>query len=60
MPTTDELLELADRCAGKLDLDGKVRHVPSFSLSSCVVDRHSQPAVASVKPARSGAAVHVR
>jgi len=30
------------------------------SLSSCVVDRHSQPAVASVKPARSGAAVHVR
>ena len=31
MPTSDELLELADRCAGKLDLDGKVRHVPSFS-----------------------------
>ena len=31
MPTSDELLELADRCAEKLDLDGKIRHVPSFS-----------------------------
>ena len=31
MPTSDELLELADRCAGKLELDGKLRHVPSFS-----------------------------
>ena len=31
MPTSDELLELADRCAGKMDLDGKVRYVPSFS-----------------------------
>ena len=31
MPTSDELLELADRCAAKLDLDGKIRHVPSFS-----------------------------
>jgi hypothetical protein len=31
MPTSDELLELAERCAAKLDLDGKVRHVPSFS-----------------------------
>ena len=31
MPTSDELLELADRCAAKLDIDGKVRHVPSFS-----------------------------
>jgi hypothetical protein len=31
MPTSDELLELADRCAAKLDLDGKMRHVPSFS-----------------------------
>src|SRR4029453_429410 len=30
MPTSEELLELADRCADKLDLDGKVRHVPSF------------------------------
>jgi hypothetical protein len=31
MPTSEELLELADRCADKLELDGKVRHVPSFS-----------------------------
>jgi hypothetical protein len=31
MPTSDELLELADRCAAKLDLEGKIRHIPSFS-----------------------------
>ena len=31
MATSDELLELAERCADKLDLDGKLRHVPSFS-----------------------------
>src|SRR5918999_1356411 len=31
MPTSDELLELAERCADKLELDGKIRHVPSFS-----------------------------
>ncbi|HEY6361339.1 MAG TPA: hypothetical protein VIX63_09555 [Vicinamibacterales bacterium] len=31
MPTSDELLQLADRCAEKLELDGKLRHVPSFS-----------------------------
>jgi hypothetical protein len=31
MPTSEELLELADRCAGKLELDGKLRYVPSFS-----------------------------
>ena len=31
MPTSEELLELADRCADKLELDGKVRYVPSFS-----------------------------
>jgi hypothetical protein len=31
MPTTDELIELADACASKLELDGKLRHVPSFS-----------------------------
>ena len=31
MATSDELLELADECARKLDLDGKVRHVPAFS-----------------------------
>lgn len=31
MPTSDDLLELAGRCADKLGLDGKVRHIPSFS-----------------------------
>ena len=31
MPTSDELLELADRCAARLELDGKIRLVPSFS-----------------------------
>ena len=31
MPTSEELLELADACAAKLDLDGKLRFVPSFS-----------------------------
>ena len=31
MPTSDELLELAQRCAEKLELDGKMRHIPSFS-----------------------------
>ena len=31
MPTSQELLELAGACARKLDLDGKMRHLPSFS-----------------------------
>lgn len=31
MPTSEELLELADLCAAKVDTDGKLRHVPSFS-----------------------------
>ena len=31
MPTSEELLQLAERCADKLELDGKLRHVPSFS-----------------------------
>jgi hypothetical protein len=31
MPTSDELFELAERCAAKLELDGKLRSVPSFS-----------------------------
>ena len=31
MPTSEELLELAEHCAARLGLDGKVRHVPSFS-----------------------------
>jgi hypothetical protein len=31
MPTSEELLELADQCAAKLDLERKLRHAPSFS-----------------------------
>jgi hypothetical protein len=31
MPTSDELLQLAEQCASKLELDGALRHVPSFS-----------------------------
>jgi disulfide oxidoreductase YuzD len=31
MPTSEELLELAERAAVKLDLDGTLHHVPSFS-----------------------------
>jgi|SRR5687767_3208342 hypothetical protein len=31
MPTSDDLIELADQCAAKLELDGALRHVPSFS-----------------------------
>jgi len=31
MPTSDELLELAERCVEKLELDGKMRHIPSFA-----------------------------
>jgi hypothetical protein len=31
MPTSDELLELADLCASKLEQEGYLRHVPSFS-----------------------------
>ncbi len=31
MPTSDDLLELANQCAAKLDLDGELRHVPPFS-----------------------------
>ena len=31
MPTSEELLQLAEQCAEKLELDGKLRHVPSFS-----------------------------
>jgi hypothetical protein len=31
MPTSEELLELADRCAEKLGLDGNRRSIPSFS-----------------------------
>src|SRR4030095_12571311 len=31
MPTSDALLDLANQCAAKLDLDGELRHVPPFS-----------------------------
>jgi hypothetical protein len=31
MPTSDDLLQMAARCADKMDLDEKVRHIPSFS-----------------------------
>jgi hypothetical protein len=31
MPTSEELLELATRCAARIDLEGKLRHIPSFS-----------------------------
>jgi hypothetical protein len=31
MPTSDELLELAELCAATLELDAAVHHVPSFS-----------------------------
>ncbi len=31
MPTSEDLLQLAERCADKLELDGRLRHVPSFS-----------------------------
>ena len=30
MPTSDELIELADHCAEKMEVD-RMRHVPSFS-----------------------------
>jgi hypothetical protein len=31
MPTSDELLALADLCSQKIDMEGKLRHIPSFS-----------------------------
>ena len=31
MPTSDELLELAELCADKLELEGSIRVAPSFS-----------------------------
>jgi len=31
MPTSQELLDLADRCAAKLELDARQRSIPSFS-----------------------------
>jgi hypothetical protein len=31
MPTSEELLDLAERCAARLGLSAALRHVPSFS-----------------------------
>src|SRR5262245_4811828 len=31
MPTSEELLELAERCADKRELDGQLRHIPALS-----------------------------
>ena len=31
MPTSDDLIALAEQCADKLELDGKMRLIPSFS-----------------------------
>jgi len=31
MPTSEELLELAEQCAEKIEVDDKQRHIPSFS-----------------------------
>jgi hypothetical protein len=31
MPTSEELLQFAERCADKMDLDAKTRYIPSFS-----------------------------
>src|SRR5882672_3576117 len=31
MPTSEELLELAEQAAKKVELDGKLHHIPSFS-----------------------------
>ena len=38
MPTSDELIELADLCASKLELDGALRHVPSFSDAEDLIE----------------------
>ena len=31
MPTSDELMQLAEECADKMELDARMRHIPSFS-----------------------------
>jgi hypothetical protein len=31
MPTSEELLQLAERCAEKMELGAQIRHIPSFS-----------------------------
>jgi hypothetical protein len=44
MPTSEELLELADRRAQKVDLEGKLRHVPSFSDAEEQCETRRSPA----------------
>jgi hypothetical protein len=31
MPTSDELMQLAEECAEKMELDARTRYIPSFS-----------------------------
>jgi hypothetical protein len=31
MPTSDELMQLAEECVDRMELDPKMRHIPSFS-----------------------------
>lgn len=31
MPTSDELLQLAEACVDRMEIDAKMRHIPSFS-----------------------------
>ncbi len=31
MPTSEELLQRAERCVDRMEVDAKVRHIPSFS-----------------------------
>ena len=31
MPTSDELMQLAEQCADKMELDARMRFIPSFS-----------------------------
>ncbi|NOT44144.1 MAG: hypothetical protein HOP14_06010 [Acidobacteria bacterium] len=38
MPTSDDLLDLADACADKVDLGTAVRHVPTFSDSESLFE----------------------
>ncbi|MGE0591769.1 MAG: hypothetical protein AB7G23_01440 [Vicinamibacterales bacterium] len=38
MPTSDDLLDLADACADKVDLGTAARHVPTFSDSESLFE----------------------
>ena len=31
MPTSEELMQLADQCAERMEIDARLRHIPSFS-----------------------------